>query len=81
MKSEDIINEVDLTDAKRIIIFVEKKDGGQIAEWEAGNHFGVSSARTRQNLKSYVRFMLGILHRWLMEDIPDFPLKPEKKSK
>ena len=81
MKSEEIINEVDLTDAKRIIIFVEKKDGGQIVQWEDDHSFSVSTAGTRRNLKSFVKFMLDILHRWMMEDIPDYPLKPKKKPK
>ncbi len=77
MKTEDIINEVDLKDAKRIIIFVEKKDGGQIAQWEDPHSFSVSTAGTRRDMKVFVRHMLAILHSWLMADIPDYPLRSE----
>ena len=77
MKSEEIINHINLNDAKRIIIFVEKEDGSQIAEWEGGHHFQVSSAGTRRNMHAFVKFMYDTLHKWMMEDIPTYNLKPE----
>ena len=83
MKSEEIINHVDLKDAKRIIIFVEKEYGGQIAQWEDPHSFSVSTAGTRRDMKVFVRYVLAILHNWLMADIPDYPLgsPPKKKRK
>ena len=81
MKSEDIINGVDLKDAKRVIIFVEKKNRSQIVLWEDPYRFCVMTAGTRRDMYKYVKLVYNALHRWMMEDIPDYPLSVVKSPK
>ena len=81
MKSEEIINHVDLNDAKRIIIFVEKEKSSQILEWDDPGQFSVATAGTRREMHRFVRWMYDRLHHWMLEDIPDYPLGIPKAKK